>query len=426
MSPRDRILAALSHCAGPLPVDFSSTPVTGIHVSVVAALRERYGLPRVPVKVWEPYQMLGEVDDDLAPVLHVDTVGVGARKTIFGFANEGWKEWRTPWGQEVLVPSGFQVDEFPDGSVEIYPAGDRSAPRSGRMPAGGLFFDSIIRQPPIDEDSLDVEDNLQEFAPMGEDDLAYFAAAARRIEAARVSGRPELDRAAVFNFGGTGLGDIALVPAPFEPHPRGIRDVTEWYVSTVARREYVREIFARQTEIALANLARVHAVVGETPDIAFICGTDFGTQTSQFCSVESFEELWAPFYARMNGWIHEHTTWKTFKHCCGAAEPLIESFIACGFDILNPVQITAAGMEPEVLRERYGGRIVFWGGGVDTQRTLPFGTPEEVRAEVRRNVETLGAGGGFVFNAIHNVQAKTPVENLAAMIDTIGEYRSER
>jgi hypothetical protein len=107
----------------------------------------------------------------------------------------------------------------------------------------------------------------------------------------------------------------------------------------------------------------------------------------------------------MNDWIHAHTTWKTFKHSCGAVEEFIPHFLDSGFDILNPVQCSARGMAEELLKEKHGGRITFWGGGVNTQKTLPFGTPEEVRAEVTRRCEVFSPGGGFVFNTIHNIQA---------------------
>ena len=136
-----------------------------------------------------------------------------------------------------------------------------------------------------------------------------------------------------------------------------------------------------------------------------------------------FEDLWAPYYTQINNWIHSRTTWKTFKHSCGAIRPLLESFVACGFDVVNPVQIGASGMEPAALKLDFGDRVVFWGGGIDTQSTLPFGTPDQVRDEVRRNIDTLLPGGGFVFNAIHNIQAHAPIENLVAMIDAIEEYR---
>jgi hypothetical protein len=415
MSSRKRVEDALNHKATGLAVDFGATAVTGVHVTLVEQLRRHFGLADRPVKVVEPYQMLGEIDDELAAALQVDVTGVWPQKTLFGFENRGWKEWRAPWGQVVLMPADFQTRVESDGSVVVFPEGDTSAPPSGRLPTGGFFFDTIIRQAEIDDDELSPDDNLEEFAPMTDADIDYFKAAAAAVR--------DDPRARVFNFGGTGLGDIALVPAPFMRHPKGIRDVEEWYVSLVTRRDYVERIFDVQSNTAVENLSRVKDVVGDIADVVFICGTDFGTQTSSFCSVDTFNELWAPYYRRINDWVHANTSWKTFKHSCGAVEPFIESFIDCGFDILNPVQITARGMDPERLVDKYGDRIVFWGGGVDTQRTLPFGTPGEVKTEVRRTVESLLAKGGYVFNTIHNAQAKTPLENFLAMIEAAWEYR---
>jgi uroporphyrinogen-III decarboxylase len=216
------------------------------------------------------------------------------------------------------------------------------------------------------------------------------------------------------------------VPAPFLKDPKGIRDVAEWYMSTTSRRGYVHRVFERQCEIALSNLERIYAVVGDNIDAVFTCGADFGTQTSAFCSVKTFRELYFPYHRQLNDWIHKNTPWRTFKHSCGSVERFMESFIDAGFDIINPVQCSAAGMEPERLKQRYGDRLTFWGGGVDTQRTLPFGTPPEVREQVLRRCEIFAAGGGFVFNSIHNVQAGTPVANIAAMIDAVREFNGEK
>jgi uroporphyrinogen-III decarboxylase len=137
-------------------------------------------------------------------------------------------------------------------------------------------------------------------------------------------------------------------------------------------------------------------------------------------------EIWLPRYRKINDWIHGNTKWKTFKHSCGAIEPLIETFIDSGFDCLNPVQCSADGMAPEGLKDKHGSRITFWGGGVNTQQTLPFGSPGEVKAEVLERCRVFAPGGGFVFNAIHNVQALTPVENVVAMIDAVHEYNGTR
>ncbi len=418
MESKKRIEAALAHRETKIPMDFGSNAVTGMHVSVVEALRDYYGLEKRPVKVNEPFQMLGEIEEDLKEVLKVDMDWMYSAVGIFGFANEGWKEWRTPWGQDVLVPGNFNTTKDEKGDTLIYPEGDTSVPASGRMPTNGFFFDSIIRQEPFDEENLTAEDNLEEFQPIPEEQLEYY-----RKEAAALQ---DSKRGVMANFGGTGLGDIALVPGPFMKHPKGIRDVTEWYVSTVARRELLHEIFSKQTDIALENLAKVHEAVGDVPDIMFLCGTDFGTQTSTFCSKETFQTLYKPYYKKMTAWVHENTGWKVFKHSCGAVSDFMEEFVESGFDIVNPVQLSAAGMDAKELKSKYGDRIVFWGGGVDTQKTLPFGTPEEVREEVLKRCEIFGRNGGFVFNAIHNVQAKSPVENVVAMIEAVHEFNGEK
>ena len=259
---------------------------------------------------------------------------------------------------------------------------------------------------------------FEEFKPVSEEDLQYLSAS---VAAAASSGR-----GVIANFGGTAFGDIAMVPAPFLKDPKGIRDIAEWYMLTTSRRSYVHRVFERQCEIALSNLERIYAVVAGNIDAVFTCGTDFGTQTSAFCSVKTFRELYFPYYRQLNEWIHKNTPWKTFKHSCGSVERFMESFIDAGFDIINPVQCSAAGMEPERLKERYGSRLTFWGGGVNTQQTLPFGTAFQVREEVLRRCEIFAAGGGFVFNTIHNVQAGTPIANIVAMIGAVREFNGEK
>ena len=158
---------------------------------------------------------------------------------------------------------------------------------------------------------------------------------------------------------------MAFIPGMALKHPKGIRGVEEWYVSTVTRREFEHELFRRETDIALKNLAKLNAAAGQYVDVVFMCGTDFGTQTGTFCSPETFRELYMPYYKKVNNWIHENTNWKTFKHCCGAVESFMELFIEAGFDVINPVQCSAAGMDPKILKERYGSRLTFRGGAVD-------------------------------------------------------------
>jgi hypothetical protein len=358
-------------------------------------------------------QMLGQVEEDLASALGVDVTGMPRRKAHFGFSFDNWKPWVFN-GLDVLVPGDFNTTVDANGDTLLYPQGDLSAQPSGRMPQGGFFFDAIIRQNHFDPDHLDTRDNLEEFQPASDEDIAAITAS---VDRAVLTGR-----AVIASFGGTGFGDIAAVPAVGLKDPRGIRDVTEWYVSTRSRRPYIHAVFEKQCEIALANLQRIHSAVGSRVDAIYLCGTDFGTQTSSFCSVPTFRELWFPYYKAICGWVHSNTTWKCFKHSCGSVERFFESFIEAGFDIINPVQCSAAGMDPATLKQKYGDRLVFWGGGVDTQQTLPFGTPAQVREEVLRRCELFAPNGGFVFNPVHNIQAGTPVENVVAMLDAVKEF----
>jgi len=419
MTSKERVLKSLNHeQPDRLPMDFGSSFITGVHCSVVAELRRHYGLEPRPVKICEPYQMLGEVDEDLLEAMGLDVQPIFPQRTIFGFPNENWKPWTTPWGQDVLVSEHFKATTDGKGNTYIYPQGDENAAPSGHMPKTGYFFDTIERiDPDFDEDDLKVEENLEEFGLMSPEEEAYWQEQAAIYR--------DCDRAVSVHLNGTSLGDIGLVPAPFLKNPKGVRGVADWYMTVADEPEFVMELFDRQVEIALQNMAKLHAIAGDVIDVVVVCGTDFGTQDSTFCSNETMREIWLPRYKKINDWIHQNTSWKTFKHSCGAIQPLLETVIDCGFDIINPVQCSAAGMDPKELKETYGDRLTFWCGGVNTQKTLPFGSPEEVRQEVSERCEIFAPGGGFIFNAIHNVQALTPIENMVAMIQAVHEYNGQ-
>src|SRR5512140_484298 len=214
MTSRERLDAALNHRQPDrIPVDFNGTAVTGMHVKCVIGLREHYGLEQRLVKVHEPYQMLGWVDDDLQQVLGIDVQGPYGPETMFGYRNENWTPWRMDDGTEVLMSGNFRTTKDANGDTLVYPGGDRTAPPSGRLPKNGFFFDTIIRQEPVDDATLDPEDNLQEFGPVSEAALDHFEAESGRAAAT--------GRGVIATFGGTALGDIALVPAPNLKHPKG-------------------------------------------------------------------------------------------------------------------------------------------------------------------------------------------------------------
>ena len=413
---RDKVRSALNHRnTGSVPVDFGATAVTGIHCRIVEALRNYYGLEPRPVKIVDAFQMLGEVDAELAEKIGVDCIGIGGPKDIFDLDVTRMREQTTPWGQLVLVPEAMDLTHDVQADVYVYAGGDKSYPPSAVMPKGCYFINAIERQHPIDEEQLNPEDNVEEFGLLTEGDLAYY-----RSETDKAY---QTGRAVVASFGGTALGDVAFVPGMGLKQPKGIRSVVEWYMSTAMRQDYLHQVFEKEINIAIANYEKLWAALGDKIEVVLTCGTDFGSQESQFCSIDTFRELWLPHYRRMNDWIHQHTTWKIFKHSCGAIIPILPGLIEAGFDIINPVQINAKDMDSRRLKEEFGSRLTFWGGGVDTQKILPFGTPDEIRRHVKEQCEILGRDGGFVFNAVHNIQANVPVENVVAMFDALKDFR---
>ena len=419
MNHRQRLQATLNHQQPDrVCVDFGATFVTGIHVSCVDKLRKAVlGDPDYRVKVCESYQMLGEIDDELREALGIDVVGRLPRTGLLGTDEADWKPFTMFDGTEVRVPHNLNttVDEN-NGDLLAYPGGDMLAQPSARMPRGGLFFDAIIRQPPIDEDKLDPEDNLEEFGLLGDEDIAYFQGVKQWFD-------DRGDCGSIVVIPGTAFGDIALVPAPFLKNPKGIRDIQEWYMSMAMRPDYVKAVFEKQCQYGLQNVQTLIDLFGDSVQAAVITGTDFGMQSGPFLSNASYREMYMPYHKRINDLIHAKSNWKTFIHSCGSIWKLIPDMIEAGFDILNPVQCSAVDMDARTLKKTFGNDVVFWGGGVDTQKTLPFGTPEAVYNEVRERIEIFNDGGGFVFNSIHNVQGNVPLENVQAMFRAIGDSK---
>lgn len=416
MISRERVKLAINHKeADRIPLDLGSTLVTGIQASIYAKLKNALGISKGLVKVYDPFQMLAEVEDEVKELLGVDTYGIQLPVTLFGYKNENWKKFRMFDGTEVLISGNFEYDVLENGDIVQYPKGDRSAPPSGKMPKGGYYFDVIVRQKPIDESKLDPKEWVEQtYSLYTDEDLEYLEKTSRWYY-------KNTDYSLVGNFWGAGFGDIAIVPGPHIPYPKGIRDVEEWYVSAITRKQYIKEIFQYQLELQMKNLKMYREAVQDRIDIIVMSGTDFGAQNGPFISPNLYREVFKPLHKEMNDWIHENTNWKTFFHTCGSIVDFLDDFVNAGVDILNPVQISAAGMDPDFLKKNYGDKFVFWGGGVDTQKTLPFGTPENIKEEVESNMLTFGKGGGFVFNTVHNIQPSVPIDNLVTMFETVRE-----
>jgi hypothetical protein len=421
LTSRQRLHQTLNHRdPGPVVVDLGSTAITGISASALTRLRRALGLKDSPVRVHEPFQILGFVEEDVLSALGIDVVGVWSPSTMFGYRNERWKPWRLFDGTEVMIGEGFITSQDAEGNLYLHPNSDPTARPTGKLPKGGFYFDNIIPKTSVDETHLDGKaDFAEQYSVYSDEECRFLEEQARSLFENTSLGL-------IGHLAGGSLGDIAHIPGPNLVNPHGIRDPLEWYIAHKTHPEYIKDIFAYQTEVFLQNAALYWEAVGSCVEAVVVSGTDFGTQRGEFISPDLFRELYKPFYQRINDWIHQHTTWKTFFHCCGSIVRLLDDFVDCGVDILNPVQCSAAGMDPAFLKKRYGEKLVFWGGGVNTQATLPFGTPEEVRKEVLERLWVFAAGGGYVFNAIHNIQQPTPVENILAMMEAIRTYNDQR
>ena len=414
LTSRDRVRFALNHQQPDrVPVDLGSTLVTGIQASAYAVLKRTLQISEGAVKVYDPFQMLAEVSERVKDRFSVDTYGIQLPVNIFGYRNENWKPFRIFDEIEILMPGNFQYDVLDNGDIVQYPRGDRSALPSGKMPKDGYYFDVIVRQLPIEEGKLDPKRWVdQTYSLYSEEDLRYIEGTSRHYY-------ENTEYSLIGNFWGAGFGDIAIVPGPHILRPEGIRDPEEWYVSMVTRSGYISDIFGYQCELGIKNIALYHEAVGDRIDVITMSGTDFGTQQGPFISPDVYREVFKPLHRRMNEWVHKNTSWKTFYHTCGSIVAFLDDFCEAGVDIINPVQVSAAGMDPEFLKKNYGDRLVFWGGAVNPQWTLAFGSPEEVREEARKNILTFGEGGGYIMGNVHNIQSNVPPENIIAMFDAV-------
>ncbi|MDO4617137.1 MAG: uroporphyrinogen decarboxylase family protein [Lachnospiraceae bacterium] len=420
MTSRERIQATFAHKQpDKVAVDFGGMSCSMINSQVLAELRDYYGLEKRLPKINDMSTMTAFVEPDLLDCMGGDVQQLYNYGDTYGHINTEWKEWEYR-GTPILIPSNCIVKEDGVGGYYVYPEGDDSVEPSGHMPANGFYFDNLTRTPEFDEDEGDPADNVEDYMPVSDDQIAFHH---KVMDELKANGNTR-----AVNVGPcySGLGDANNIPGPNIKHPKGIRDISEWYTAPLLYPEYVEEVFERGTDIAIENFKRYWDEFGSDIDIMFICGTDFGTQRGPFMSVDTFKEFYLPYYKKMNHWIHENTTWKTLKHTCGGIYPILPYLIEAEFDAVNPVQCSAEGMDPQGLKDAYGKDVVFWGGGIDTQHVLPFGTPEEVRAQVLERLEIFGKDGGYVCNTIHNIQANTPIANIVAMVEAIKEFNGDK
>lgn len=393
MNSRERVLRAINHQeADRVPIDLGGTRQSGIAASTYHQLKRRLGLT-TPTRVYDVYQMLAEVESPVLDRFGADCVGLCRPAVAFGLKNEHWKPWTLPDGTPVEVPGGFDPQIEPDGGLLLrHPDGSPLA----RMPKGGFYFDRLDKYPGAAH--VDVESFQPPLLTAEECDHLHAQAEAYWQNS---------DRAI-----------IAAMGPPYELFfGLGTGDFQAWMITLATEPEYVEALYQKLVDAWLENLRRFAAAVGDRVQILQF-NDDLGTQEAPFLSPAMFRQRIFPHYKRGLDWVHQNTRMKVFMHNDGAIASFIPMLIEMGVDILNPVQTTASGMDPRRLKHDFGDRVVFWGAACDCQKTLPFGTPEQVAKEVEQNVRIFAPGGGYVLAAVHNIQAGVPPENVIALFDT--------
>jgi uroporphyrinogen decarboxylase len=392
VNSRERVKAALEHRQPDrVPVDLGSSIVTGINAMGYARLKRHLGLPG-PVRVTNAILLLAEVEPAVLERWGVDVLPVPRYLAAPGAPlSGGWREHPLPDGTPALFPEGFAPRIRADGAWELLEHGE---PASVLAPGSGSFVPARF---PLAGASVE---QLEAWQPprISAEELEFLHGTARRLY--------ESTDKALFGWFNGSIFEQSQFLCGWD----------EFLVRLSTDAPFADRLLCKLTEATIQDLKLYLDAVGEYIQVVGF-GDDLGFQGGLQVAPELFRSRVKPYLARIYAAAHSASAAKVFLHSCGSVVELIEDFIEIGVDILNPVQTSAAGMEPERLKREFGRRICFWGGGADAQRVLPLGKPEEVRRDVRRRLEVFGEGGGFVFAPIHNIQADVPPENVAAMYD---------
>ncbi len=398
---RERVLKTLNHQEPEgLAIDFGSSTSTGISIFAYDKLREYLQLDKDQLpRLYELFLMMADPSMEMLERMGGDIVQLKRYAPNFDIPLKDWKEWSFPQGTRCLVPGGFLPKETEKG-LEIR---DEQGKTLARMPQNGFYFDQVDF-PYVGVEEMEEIDALH-LTGISDAEVDYLAQESRRLH-------EETDKAVMY----------PVYNRTFEAGMRGW-GFEEWLIQIMTNEDMVHHYLETLTEIYIRDLDRVLGACNEYIDLIRFCD-DLGTQTSLMMSKERYRELIKPYHTRMFRHIKEHyPKQKIALHCCGAIEPLIPDLIESGVDVLNPVQISASGMEPRRLKEKYGEQIVFWGGGADMQFRVMEGSLEDLRRHVEEMIEIFAPGGGFIFAPTHNIQADVPPERVMAIYDTALKYR---
>jgi len=395
MTHRERVLAALNHREPDrVPIDFGAMRSTGIHACTYVEVKKYLGMKHGIVKVYDIMQMLAEPEREVIEYFKADIVQLHRLRPVFGIPIDRWKEGVLPNGEKCLYPKEFNYVKNKKGDKELIVNGRVVA----RMPKNGHWFD--FASFPLADAESEKDIDAHKFDKFDEQELSFIKNQAEKLK------KDYPDYAVLGEFGGTifeeGLFTFGL----------------EKYLTLLIRKPKLIQYFNEKlVEVHLENLKNYLAAVGDYIDIIRM-GDDLGTQNGPYISPKHYRKYIKPYQKAVYDEVHRiNPRVKVFLHSCGSIRPFIPDLIEIGVDILNPVQTTARDMDPVELKREFGKDIVFWGGGVETQGVLMFGTPEEVRAQVKERIEIFAPGGGYVFNQIHNILPGVPPENIVAAYD---------
>ena len=417
MNHRERVRRILNHQEADRPaIDLGSTEVTGTSGWSYRALKRALGVPGDRVRVYNMIQMLVEVEAPVLDALDVDFAMLPPPSLAMGLRYGDWKPYTFWDGQTFEVPADLYVEPREDGALLTSWSGPEG-PLNACMPDGGRFFDMI---PDTDWNPLNVE-RIPESDWLFVESLTDETLRSQQDMARALY--EETDRSVVampqiFVPNGT-LAEIAQVyQAP------GLLNGFFWFAGQLTSEpEWCRSYLMRAAEAAANCLDQYLQAVSPYIDVLVVSLMDYGMQEGEWFRPELFGEFFVPAWRLCTDVVHRYPNVKTWIHCCGSVPNLVPYFIEAGIDCLNPVQWTAAGMDLPMLKEKYGKDLVFWGGATSTQRTFPFGTPDQVAEEARDVLDIMAPGGGFVVNPIHNILPEVPVENILALYRTALDYR---
>lgn len=411
MTSRERILAALNHKEGDrVPIDCGSMRSTGMSAITFNKLNKYLGYDE-PCLLYDFQQQLAYTGDKLRERFHVDSMDIG--EAFIGDISKEWRPWTLPDGSPCYIPNYMDVRREENDTVYLYDGGIRV----GKQPKGSLYTDQIyFPYGDLDEIPEVLDENIYSHTmwdvpclPFNldfvKDDKTYeyFVKTIKEF-------RKKTDKALMISVGHSFLEFGGYIRKP-----------DNFLCDIYTDPEGTDRLMNALEERYMSKLERILADIGDDIDIVQF-GDDLGTQRGPWMNPEKIREVFAPHYKKLWDYVHSHSSAKTFLHCCGSIEPVLGILIDCGLDIINPVQTTADNMDPVMLKQKYGKDLVFWGGGCEAQGVLTYGTPEEVKEQVKRRIDIFARDGGFVFNQIHNILANVPVENIIALYDTAYEY----